>query len=135
MNSGESGRAEVDPSVRLRAFGFDDVHPLWGGRSLWATEDLAAEVCVVEAAQVSQRLRLILTPDEWALVERIVGESGLLTSEIPQRNGVPDEGRPSITLALASGETVVFAKWANDRVPAFDRVLEALSEFTSKCKG
>ena len=135
MNDEPESRTEAGPSVRLRAFGFDDVHPLWGGQSLSAKDHLPAEVCVVDVTHVERRFRLTLTREEWASVERLVSESGLLTAEMPLRDGIPDEGRPSITLVLASGETVVFAKWANDRVPAFDVVLERLGALADRSGG
>jgi hypothetical protein len=126
LDTENESRAEVDASVQLRGFGFQDVHPLWGGRSLWAKEDLSAEVWVVDATQRKRRFGLTLTAETWAEIERLVGETGLLSAVMPERNGVSDEGRPSIMLMPESGETVVRAKWANDRVEAFDRVYERL---------
>ena len=121
--------------MRLLSFGFDDVHPLWGGRAFSATDDLTAVVRFVDATRQEQRFPFKLTPEEWTNVERLLEESGLLEAEIPHRNGVPDEGRPTLHLTLASGEAVTKAKWANDCVPAFDRVhqhLIALSEKPGK---
>jgi hypothetical protein len=126
LDTERESRAQVDASVRLSAFGFDDIHPLWGGRSLWVTEDLSAEVWVVDATQRKRRFGLTLTRDVWSEVERVVAESGLWAMTMPARDGLPDEGRPSITLVLASGESVVRAKWANDRSPEFDWVYQHL---------
>jgi hypothetical protein len=118
--------------VRLRAFGFDDIHALWGGRAMWATDDLSAEVRVADCTQHQGLLRLTLTSEEWAEVERLVSETGLLDAVMPNRMGVPDEARPSITLVTAAGETTVQAKWANDREPAFDLVFAHLLALSTR---
>jgi hypothetical protein len=131
----DEGSAEFDPSVRLRAFGFDDLHALWGGRSLWATDDLAAEVWVVDAAQGKRCFQLEFTPEDWAEVERLVGESGLLQTETLPRNRLPDEARATVTLVNSSGETVIKANWAGDRWPAFDRVFDHLYALADRSGG
>lgn len=122
----------TDDTLRLRAFGFDDVHPLWGGRALWATGDLNAEVRVVEGAGHDGRYHLTVTAEEWSEIERLVVQSGLLELSMSERNGAPDEGRPVIRLITDTGEELVRSKWQNDTVLSFDSVFDRLRSMAER---
>ena len=120
--------------VPLKSFVLSDVQGLFGGQSLWAAEDRTAYVQFAGRPPAGQsgmwetRYKTTLTANQWAEVERLVGVHRLLTVKMPDRNGVPDEARPAMTLVTRSGVTVTVAKWANDKHPGFDPVYGYLIE-------
>jgi hypothetical protein len=53
-------------------------------------------------------------------------ENDFVTIEPFERPGIPDEARPSITLANATGEQRTISKWAGVEDRRFDAVYAAL---------
>ncbi len=52
-----------------------------------------------------------------------------MTIQPPDRPGIPDESRPTITLTNAVGETRTVAKWAGVVDDRFDAIYAAMREF------
>jgi hypothetical protein len=59
-------------------------------------------------------------------VGELVADRGFFKIEIPNRPGVPDEARPTITVRLADGTEKSVAKWANDKHADFDAIYKHL---------
>jgi hypothetical protein len=107
------------------------VQGLFGGQSIWATEDRVAYVQLVGhraggGALWASRYKATLTPEQWGEVERLVGTHHLLTAKMSTRPGVPDEALPVMTIVTRAGTTVTVAKWANDKHPDLDPVYSYL---------
>ena len=102
-----------------------DVHPLSGGRDVTVDGSGECTVRLVEKG-VEKRFTLKLAQEEVAALRRMCIRSDLADLKIKDRPGVPDEAHPEISLTNAAGETRKVAKWANDKVPAFDKVYVVL---------
>jgi hypothetical protein len=118
--------------VPLKSFELRDVQGLFGGQNLWVAENRTAFIQLVGLPPPGQyglwegRYKTQLTLEQWATVERLAGEHDLSRLSIPNRPGVHDEARPTITLKTRAGETITVSKWANDKIPDFDAVYEYL---------
>src|SRR2546423_1836971 len=83
----------------------------YGGRGLWAREDGTAIVQLVAPGQWEKRYCRRLSIQQWAEIDRLVTTHDLVNLHTPERNGVPDEARPSITLFLRDAGQVCVSKW------------------------
>jgi len=122
------------PPVPLKSFVLHNVQGFFGGHAIWVAEDKTAIVQIVSPAPSGQsglqekRYKTKLTDAQWTEVERLVGAHHLLTTTVPDRAAVPDEGRPTIVLVTRAGPTTKVRKWANDKHPDFDPVYAYLLE-------
>ena len=106
-----------------------DVQGLTGGRDIWFYADGRLIVQIVEPGNgglVAKRYQTELPSDAFTLVKALCEAHHFLELNIPLRNGVPDEARPTITVWTASGQTHSVAKWGNDRHADFDAIYEQL---------
>ncbi|MCX5683629.1 MAG: hypothetical protein NT049_08095 [Planctomycetota bacterium] len=113
-----------------------DIQGLMGGQDVYL--DGSGDCIVRIAAKGNEkRFSLKLAQEEVAAVRRMCIRSDLADMKIKERPGVPDEAHPEISLTSAAGETRKVAKWANDKVPAFDKVyavLVGISKRTAELK-
>lgn len=110
-----------------------DVQGLFGGEDIDIRGSGECTIRVVAAGK-EKRFRLKLTAEETLALRRACIESDLVDLKIKDRPGVPDEAHPELALSNAAGETRKVAKWANDKVPAFDKVYQALRALKEKTK-
>ena len=118
--------AKDNNSVPLKAFVLEDVQGLFGGQALWAAEDRTAIIQIVRTPPADKsglwekRYKKKLSKEQWAEVERLVGVHHFLTLKVPDRFGIPDEGRPTITVVAKDGTVASAMKWVNDKHADFD---------------
>lgn len=125
-------------SDHLEKFVLRDVQGLHGGSSFYLKEGIAI-VQIVKRGEINQGLQekrysLDISPKEIQKLERLISQHRFFEIEIPQRLGVPDEARPTITVTLASGESKTVSKWFNDRHPDFDVIYGHILDLTKKVK-
>jgi hypothetical protein len=125
------GPEEQWPECRIV---LEDVQPLFGGTAIYLD---GAGPCVIRIVDRGneKRFRIKLSPETTLALRNVCIEADLLTVAIQDRPGVPDEAKPAIVLRNAKGETFTLAKWANDRVPRFDKVYKALLDLRKKTEG
>jgi hypothetical protein len=111
----------------------EDIQGLWGGTAIHLD---AAGPCILRIVDrgKERRFEMKQTPDETKALRTTCIDADLLTVKIKERMGVPDEARPTIILTNAKGKTFSLAKWANDKVPRFDKVYNALLDLKKKTK-
>jgi hypothetical protein len=102
-----------------------DIQGLFGGQDVYVDGSGDCIVRLVEKGN-EKRFSLKLAQEEAAALRRMCIRSDLADLKIKERPGVPDEAHPEISLTSAAGETRKAAKWANDKVPAFDKVYAVL---------
>lgn len=121
------GRGTPGGPVPLKEVVLNDVHGLWGGEAVWVRSDRTAVVQVVDRKRKEKRYRRAVTAEQWAEIERLVGEHDVLgLKEGPFRTGVPDEAAHTIRLVTADGRRAKVFKWENDRRPRFDPLASVL---------
>jgi len=111
-----------------------DVQGLFGGEDVYVGGSGECTIRMVAAGMKEKRFRLKLTAEETLALRRACIESDLADLKIKDRPGIPDEAHPELSLTSAAGETRKVAKWANDKVPAFDKVYQALRALKEKTK-
>jgi hypothetical protein len=104
-----------------------DVQPLFGGRDVYLDGSGDCILRAVDKGLQEKRFRLKLAAEESQALRRMCIRADLAYLAIQERPGVPDEAHPEISLTSAAGETRKAAKWANDKVPAFDKVYALLA--------
>jgi hypothetical protein len=104
-----------------------DVQPLFGGQDVYLDGSGDCILRAVDKGLKEKRYRLKLAAEESQALRRMCIRADLAYLEIQERPGVPDEAHPEISLTSAAGETRKVAKWANDKVPAFDKVYALLA--------
>ena len=104
-----------------------DVQPLFGGRDVYLDGSGDCILRAVDKGLQEKRYRLKLAAEESQALRRMCIRADLAYLEIKERQGVPDEAHPEISLTSAAGETRKAAKWANDKVPVFDKVYALLA--------
>lgn len=125
-----SRAAEPKPSgaIILR---LDDVHGLWGGHTVVLDADGNVFVRKVRRPD-EQRHHLKLPADELAGMLAFIASCGIRDYREHARPGVPDEAHPRITVTLAGQEKITAAKWANDKVPEFDKLYARLLQLAER---
>ncbi len=68
---------------------------------------------------------------EWQQLIQVLIENDFVTINPIERPGIPDEGRPRITLVNAAGDQCVVAKWAGVEDVRFNAVYTALMRLKS----
>lgn len=77
---------------------------------------------------------LNLTNDEVKKIIDLFIENDFLTLKIKERQGVPDEPHPVITLTNANGESRALMKWEGDKVERFDNIYAAFLALEQRAK-
>ena len=96
----------------------------------------SGSACVRLVDKTQDERRFVFTierKDALALVQLAVDQD-LVALKTPERPGVPDEGRPQLVLENALGQTRIVARWQNDKVPAFQKIEDALRALEKKCE-
>ena len=106
----------------------EDIQGLWGGTAVYVDGAGASLIRIVRGAD-EKRFTLKLATEETLALRKACIDADFLTVQVKERSGVPDEARPKITLRNAEGKTFAIVKWANDKVPRFDQVYNALLAF------
>jgi len=106
-----------------------DVQGLFGGRNVYVSADGVVIVQSVDRGMYERRFKGRLKPEQLLELSTALTRSGFFTLQIPDRLGVPDEARPTITVTLKSGASRSVARWANDKNAAFDVVYGLLKRF------
>lgn len=117
------------PPVPLRSFMLFDLSGFRGGDALWVGEDKTAIIQLVRGSHNGmweKRYQIQLTPEQWANVERLIGAQHFMSLIIPKRNGVPDEGRVTISITTKSGQTKTLTNFIKDRHLDFDQIYDYL---------
>lgn len=109
----------------------DDVQPLWGGRRIRVVGVGSATLSVVARGLRERRFLFVLEAAVTrALLDAFIA-ADFVTLRPPERPGIPDEGRPTLTLMNACGERRTISKWAGVQDPGFATVYTALARLES----
>jgi hypothetical protein len=109
----------------------EDIQGLWGGTAIYLDTSGACLIRIVSGPN-EKRFTLKLATEDTLALRKVCIEADLLSVQVKDRPGVPDEARPRIKLRNAEGKTHEVAKWANDKVPRFDQVYNALLALRKK---
>jgi hypothetical protein len=109
-----------------------DVHPLFGGQDVYVGG--SGECIIRVVAGKEKRFRLKLTAADTLALRRACIEADLADLKIKDRLGAADEPCPELSLTNAAGGTRKVAKLFSDKVPAFDKVHQAVRALTEKTK-
>lgn len=104
----------------------DDVQALWGGRRIVLQGDGTAVLNIVSRDGNQQTRHFALSQAEVAQLFQLCVAVDLVTMVMPERMGVPDEARPTLTVVNGNGRRHTVAKWANDKHERFDALYSAL---------
>ena len=104
----------------------DDVQALWGGRRLVVAGTGTAVLTTVARGGGPQTRHFSLGEQEVQRLFVLCVAVDFVTISMPERRGVPDEARPTITLMNGNGRRHSVAKWANDKDERFDSLYQAL---------
>ena len=129
MNLKESNYFEI---VILR-----DVQGLFGGQNLYLKNNGQIIVQNVQLGKEKpgleeRRYIFSINSKEAEKVNFLINKHKFFDIKIPERLGVPDEARPTITVILSSGESKTISKWFNDVHPDFDAIYSYLIKLTQK---
>jgi hypothetical protein len=120
----------TEGGAALETLLLEDVQALRGGRILYLRGD-GGGVCRVINRRPPQpdffEKRFVFTVDAevMASLMKTIDDRAFFDLTIPERAGVPDEARPTITVTLRSGKSRTVAQWANDKHEDFDVVYRA----------
>jgi len=128
-----------EPPIPLRSFMLYDMHPVHGGRALWAVEGSRA-ITQTAAARYGnpgdqlweRRKRIRLSAQELAGVEQFAAERRFFSLAIEHRPGLPDEKSVVIEMVSKEGRRVRHQKWANTPHPDFDAVHQLLLQLSER---
>ena len=104
----------------------DDVQALWGGRRIVLQGDGTAVLTTVSREGNQQTKQFLLGEKEVQPLFQLCVAVDLVTMVMPERMGVPDEARPTLTLVNGNDRRHTVAKWANDKNERFDTIYTAL---------
>jgi hypothetical protein len=120
------GPGTPGPPVPLKEIVFSDLDGLYGGEQIWVSADGTAYTRVVSMKK-EKRYKRQITAERWAEIERLVGAHHVLgLQERPFGTGVPHESMYSIRLVTKDGRKISTAKWARDKRPRFDPLMNTL---------
>jgi hypothetical protein len=114
------------PSWPTATLILDDVQALWGGQRLVVNGDGTAVLTTVAPGGAPQINQFSLSEDTIQRLLQLCVDVDLVTIVTPERLGVPDEARPTLTLVNGNGRQHTIAKWANDKAERFDAIYAAL---------
>ena len=104
----------------------EDVQGLYGGVRLWIASWGKPSVRRIARGGREKRYKIPFTRDEKIELLHLFVEQDFLTIEPPERNGIPDEARPFISLTNGNQETHTVSKWAGIKDERFDVLYDAL---------
>ena len=125
------GRDYQWPQSQIR---LGDVQPLYGGVRLWIASWGKPSVHRVAASGDVKRYRVPFSREEKLDLLQLFAEQDFLTIAPPERAGIPDEARPSITLTNHKQETHTVSKWVGVQDARFDAIYDALLAITERAK-
>ena len=112
----------------------EDVQPLYGGVRLWVASWGNPSVHRVAASGDVKRYKVPFNREEKLDLIQLFAEQDFLTIAPPERAGIPDEARPSITLINHKRETHTVSKWAGVQDARFDVIYDALLTVIERAK-
>ena len=116
---------------RFKTMMLKDVHALHGGQNFYLRAD-GKGFCQVVSWETKtsnlyeRRYRIAVSHDWMERLTNLMGSPAFSSPSSPARPGVPDEAKPSISIAFVSGRIIDVSKWANDKYPAFDQIYAVL---------
>ncbi len=118
-----------DAEIRL-----EDVQALYGGVRLWIAKWGKPSVRRIVRGGAETRYKVPFARDEKIELLQLFVKQDFLTIKPPERAGIPDEARPTITLTNAKRETHTVAKWTGVQDERFDRLYDALLVIADRSK-
>lgn len=114
-----------------------DVQPLFGGVVVRLPGWTISQVFVTRVAPGGQQTKyqLPLGWDEKDKLCQLCVDHDFLTIQPEERNGLPDEARPTITLTNSRNDSHTVAKWAGVADARFDAVYHALLALAERTAG
>ncbi len=112
----------------------DDVQALYGGVRLWIASWGKPSVRRVAAGGKEKRYKIPFSRDEKKDLLNLFVAQDFLTIEPEEREGIPDEARPSITLTNYKWDVHVVSKWAGVQDERFDVLYDALLTIADRSK-
>jgi beta-lactamase regulating signal transducer with metallopeptidase domain len=104
---------------------------IWGGATVYLEGSGACMISLFQS-QDERRFTLKLPVAETAAFRKACIEADLLTVQIKDRTGAPDEPKITIILRNAQGKTHELAKWYSDKIPRLDPFHKALLALRNK---
>jgi hypothetical protein len=117
---------------KLARLELKDVHGLWGGAEIAVAGSGSACVRLVDKVGEERRFVFALSEKEALELVRLAASEDLLAQKPPQRQGKPDETRPELVLENALGLSRSVLRWGDDKVPALEKVEQALRALEKK---
>jgi hypothetical protein len=114
---------------RVQTVELRDVQGLFGGRDVRIDASGHVQVKIVQPGEngLMERVYVSQIPrGRFGQFEQILDAHDFFSMETPDRDGVPDETRPAVTVTLASGFHRTVAKWAGDEHEDFDAIYAML---------
>ncbi len=102
-----------------------DVQGLWGGRRI-SIGGLGTAVVRLVDPDMRERRYEFATGDAFRRLLDLFIEIDFMTIKPPERAGIPDEARPSLTLVNAAGAKWTVSKWARINDERFDALYRAI---------
>ncbi len=109
----------------LQTLILEDVQPLRGGRILHVRGDGQAVYRIIlrkppQPDLVERRFAFTVKPETVTALNEAIRDGDFFGIALPERAGLPDEARPSITVILNSGRSRTLAKWRGIEHKGFD---------------
>lgn len=136
--SAPTSRPATRPATALDKVMLRDVGALRGGQVVFIAGSGACAVQIIKPGQgglQENRYNLKLTDEQMLQLADLIDKHNFFTVQIAGRPGVPDEGRPEITVRLIGGKERAVSKWSNDKNEDFDAVHQWLLGLTETLKG
>jgi hypothetical protein len=108
-----------------------DVQPLFGGQNVYLKQDGSGIAQLVAPRPTSpgldeRRFRLGPDPAVMLRIAESVRDYKLFEMSLPDRAGLPNEAKTTISIELTSGRSHRVSKWANDKHAGFETIYQLL---------
>ena len=123
-----------DPGRSAAHIELSDVQGLWGGRRITAGHGKAL-VRIVGRGMTERRFEIALPQAEWDRLLDALVANDFVTIQPEDRMGIPDEGRPRLTLINAAAERHTIEKWAGVKDTRFEAVYAAITHLEQLTHG
>jgi len=123
-----------DPGRYAAHIELSDVQGLWGGRRI-AAERGKAVLRLIGRGMTERRFEIALPQPEWDKLLDAFVANDFLTIRTEDRMGIPDEGRPRLTLINAAAERHTIEKWAGVKDTRFEAVYAAITHLEQLTHG